>query len=273
MSDQYAVIGNPIGHSKSPYVHTAFARQTGQRMSYIAIEGALDGFAGEVARFFSAGGRGLNVTVPFKVQALALAERSTERARLAGAANTLRWIDGRLEADNTDGVGLVNDIQDNLGLPLGGRRVLLLGAGGAGRGILRPLIEQSPSLVMVVDIDRQQAATIVQPHLHLLDLRCSDYASVGEMEFDVVINATSASLQGVAPPIQASILQGAALAYDLVYGKGLTPFLRLARDAGVDVLADGVGMLVEQAAASFQWWRGIRPQTLPLIDALRVPLT
>ncbi len=287
--DRYAVIGHPIGHSKSPLIHSLFAQATGQALSYTAIEAPLDGFAAAVDAFRAAGGKGMNVTVPFKLQACAYADTVSERARVAGAANALAFdADGRCRADNFDGVGLVRDLTHNLGATLKGRRVLLLGAGGAARGVLQLLLLEQPAVLHVANRSADKAHALVHA-FHALDLGTreltagglNDLAAAGA--FDIVINATAASLDAQALPLPPSldaqalplpptVFAPSALAYDMVYGKGLTPFLRQARDAGAARLADGVGMLVEQAADSFAWWRGVRPATADVIARLRTPL-
>ncbi|MBA3776210.1 MAG: shikimate dehydrogenase [Betaproteobacteria bacterium] len=272
MSDHYAVIGNPIGHSRSPLIHGAFAKTTGQDLEYTAIEGPLDGFAAVVHSFRANGGRGLNVTAPFKLQAFELATDKLERAQLAGAANALKFERDRVFADNFDGVGLVNDIQRNLSVALKGKRVLMLGAGGAARGALLPFLAEQPAELTIANrtVEKaQELARAVGAGSRIVGCGYRDIAG----SFDIVVNATSASLKGELPPIAPDVFATDALAYELVYGKGLTPFLRLAQNAGVKRLADGVGMLVEQAAEAFVWWRGVRPQTRTLIDKLTVPLT
>ena len=272
MTDRYAVIGNPIGHSKSPLIHGAFAKNTGQDLEYIAIEGPLDGFTPTVDAFRTEGGYGMNVTAPFKLQAFELATDRLPRAQLARAANCLKFECNRILADNFDGVGLVNDIQRNLGVALAGKRVLLMGAGGAARGALLPFLEQKPAALVIVNRTVAKARVLAaEVDAHDGVVGCG-YQDLGDQRFDIVVNATSASLKGELPPISPSVFGDDALAYELVYGKGLTPFLRLARNAGVKRLADGVGMLVEQAAEAFVWWRGVRPDTRPLIDKLTVPL-
>ena len=272
MTDKYAVIGNPIGHSKSPLIHGTFARQTAQDLVYTAIEGPLDGFEEAVRRFIADGGRGMNVTAPFKLQAYAMADEATDRARLAGAANTLTFDAGRIVADNTDGVGLVNDIQRNLGVPLAGRRVLVLGAGGAVRGAIRPFLAQAPAELVLVTRDLGKARAIAADVEAFGGLVVGSYADLAQRSFDVVVNATSASLRAELPPVPGTVFGPACLAYELCYAKGLTPFLRLARASGAARLADGVGMLVEQAAEAFAGWRGVRPETRDLIAQLAVPL-
>jgi len=275
--DRYAVIGHPIGHSKSPLIHSQFAQATGQALSYTAIDSPPDAFAATVQRFRDEGGKGLNVTVPFKLEAVALADTLSERARSAGASNALKFEGGRCLADNFDGIGLVRDISHNLGHSLQGRRVLLLGAGGASRGALLPLLEQQPARLFVANRTASKAAELVQSFVqagapsHLLE--GGGYETLQPQDrFDVVINATSASLSAELPPLPAGLLHPDSLAYDMMYGKGLTPFLRLAQSAGVRHLADGVGMLVEQAAEAFFWWRGVRPDTADVIQRIRVPL-
>lgn len=272
MADRYAVIGNPIAQSKSPLIHGSFARATGQDMDYAKLECPLDGFDDAVRDFRHAGGRGLNVTAPFKLQALALATRRSEAARDAGAANALRFVDDAIEAENFDGVGFVRDLVQNLGTPLAGARVLLLGAGGAVRGTLRPVLAQGPARLVVVNRDVAKARELVEGLGAAAQVGWCGYADLGRERFDVVVDGTSASLYGAMPPISAGVFAAGSTAYEMVYGKGLTPFLRLARDAGAARLADGVGMLVEQAAEAFAWWRGVRPATRPVIEQLTVPL-
>ncbi len=273
MNDRYAVIGNPIGHSKSPLIHGTFAKTTRQKLEYIAIEGPLDAFAEAVHTFRAEGGCGMNVTAPFKLQAFELATERLPRAELAGAANALKFVDDRILADNFDGVGLVNDIQRNLGVPLAGKRVLVLGAGGAVRGALLPFLAQKPAVLVMANRTIKKAQALAREVATYGTIVGGGYQDVEDQPFDVVVNATSASLRSELPPISPSVFGEDALAYELVYGKGLTPFLRLASNAGVRRLADGVGMLVEQAAETFVWWRGVRPDTRPLIDKLTVPLT
>ena len=279
MTDRYAVIGHPIAHSKSPLIHGLFAQATGQDMTYEAIDGGAEdgGFARALAAFRAAGGQGMNVTLPFKLQALAAADEASDDARLAGAANALRFDRGHIEACNYDGIGLVRDIAHNLGLPLRGRRVLLLGAGGATRGALLPIARAGAARIVIANRTAPKAAELARdlaPHLAGCAVEGGGLDELSsEDRFDVVINATSSSLSGEAPAVPASTLAGAALAYDMMYGKGLTPFLKLAQDAGSARLADGVGMLVEQAAEAFAWWRGVRPDTREALARLTVPLT
>jgi shikimate dehydrogenase len=276
MTDQYAVIGNPIGHTKSPLIHGLFAQETQQDMRYTAIEGPLepdDAFAQTVRAFIADGGKGMNVTAPFKLKAFAMADERSERAALAGAANALSFKDGRIFAENFDGVGLVRDIEANLKLPMAGKRVLVLGAGGAVRGAVLPFLAARPAELVIANRDISKAkALVAQINTDALPQVCgyADLEALGS--FDLVVNATSASLTGGLPPVPPSAFSPTGAAYELAYGKGLTPFLRLARNAGVLGIADGVGMLVEQAAEAFAWWRGVRPQTRAVIDRLTVPL-
>jgi shikimate dehydrogenase len=272
MSDRYAVIGNPIGHTKSPLIHGSFAAATGQDIDYTAIEGPLDGFAGAVHAFRNAGGRGLNVTAPFKLQAFGLATDRLERAELAGATNALKFEGDRILADNFDGVGLVNDITRNLGVTMKGARVLLLGAGGAARGALPPFLAQDPAELVLVNRTVATATALADTFAAHGRVTASAYADLAGERFDLVVNATSASLKAELPPVPAEVFEGTKLAYELAYGKGLTPFLRLAHGAGTARLADGVGMLVEQAAEAFAWWRGVRPDTRAVIERMTIPL-
>lgn len=272
VTDRYAVIGNPIRHSKSPAIHQAFARDAGIEMEYTVLEPPIDGFLDAVRAFREAGGRGLNVTSPFKLEAHALADVRSSRAEAAGSVNTLRFGDSAVEADNFDGIGLVRDIEHNLGHRITGRRILLLGAGGAARGVVHPLVDHGPSALAIVNRDAERARRVAERIAGAGDIRAGGYDAIGDLAFDIVINATSASMRGELPPADARIFRAARLAYDLAYGLGMTPFLSLARDAGVERLADGVGMLVEQAAESFAWWRGVRPDTGAMIRALAVPL-
>jgi shikimate dehydrogenase len=273
MTDRYAVIGNPIGHSKSPLIHTTFAHDTRQDLEYGLIEATADGFVAAVDAFRAAGGRGMNVTTPFKVQAYDLAGERLPRAKLAGAANALKFDGSRIVADNFDGVGLVNDIQRNLGVALAGKRVLMLGAGGAARGALLPLLAQEPAGIVICNRHVEKACALAADVAGDGRVDACGYAELAGRAFDVVLNATSASLKGEMPPVGKQVFGNGALAYDLVYGRGLTPFLRLARDARAAQVADGVGMLVEQAAEAFVWWRGVRPDTRAMIAMLTIPLS
>lgn len=272
MTDRYAVVGHPIGHSKSPLIHTAFAASTGQDLVYTAIESPLNGFAQTVHDFRAAGGRGMNVTLPFKIEAFELATEPQESARLAGAANALKFDGERILAENFDGIGLVNDIQRNLGFLLQGKRVLICGAGGATRGAILPVAAQGPASLVVANRTSVKAAELAKEFSDSANLIGCGYADLAGESFDVVLNATSTGLGQEALPLPESTFAEGSLAYELVYGKGLTPFLQQARAAGVMHIADGVGMLVEQAAEAFEWWRGVRPDTKAVIQKLTVPL-
>ncbi|RQZ16699.1 shikimate dehydrogenase [Burkholderia sp. Bp9031] len=276
MTDQYAVIGNPIGHTKSPLIHGIFAQASRQDMHYSAIEGPVEpqgAFADAVRAFAASGGKGINVTAPFKLDAFAMSDERSERASLAGAANALKFEGGRILADNFDGIGLVRDIEINLGLPMAGKRVLMLGAGGAARGALLPFLAAGPAEMVIANRDVDKARALSGDVAGRGALVACGYADLVAMgRFDLVVNATSASLAGDLPPVPPSVFCPAGAAYELAYGKRLTPFLRLARNAGVRSVADGVGMLVEQAAEAFAWWRGVRPETATVIERLTVPL-
>ncbi|MBL8485373.1 MAG: shikimate dehydrogenase [Rhodocyclaceae bacterium] len=272
MTDRYCVFGNPIAHSKSPAIHAAFARATGQDMSYVTMLAPLDGFAATLAEFRAGGGCGGNVTVPFKEQACQLSDVLSERARRAGAVNTLKFTPDGVYGDNTDGVGLLRDLTHNLRAELAGRRILLLGAGGAARGIVLPLLEHRPAALCVANRTALRAAALVE---HFGDvagtvpfaaLELGGLAAAGQ--FDLVINSTASGLSGAALALPDSVFAPGALAYDMVYGRGDTPFLAQARAAGARC-SDGLGMLVEQAAAAFDVWRGIHPDTAPVLAALR----
>ena len=274
MTDRYAVIGNPIHQSKSPLIHGLFAHATGQDMDYIAIEGASGGFASAVDAFRAAGGRGLNITTPFKLDAFAYATGRSARAELAGAANALKFDGDRVLAENFDGIGLVRDVVHNLNTPLKGKRVLMLGAGGAARGALLPFLSEQPAQLVIANrsLDKAQELVRIARASGAGPAHGCTYFDLAGQAFDVVFNATSASLHAELPPVPAGVFAPGCLAYELAYGKGLTPFLRLAQNAGVSQLADGVGMLVEQAAEAFAWWRGVRPDTRAVIEKLTVPL-
>lgn len=275
MTDFYAVIGNPIVQSKSPLIHGAFALATGQDLRYGKLLGQLGEFAADADAFRASGGRGMNVTMPFKLDAFAYATDLSDRARKAGAVNALKFEGGKVYGENFDGVGLVNDIQRNLGHPLAGKRVLLLGAGGAARGAVWPILQQKPAQLVIANRTVNKAQTIVADYPESCVLSASGYAQLQNSRaqpFDVVINATSTGLQDDAQPIAASIFAVGGLAYEMVYGQGLTGFLQLAKTTGHTQLADGVGMLIEQAAEAFYWWRGVRPATAPLISSMTVAL-
>jgi shikimate dehydrogenase len=275
MSDRYAVIGNPIGFTKSPFIHNTFARMTGQDLVYEAIEGPVGGFAARVDQFRANGAKGLNITAPFKLDAFAYATELSESAKRAGAANCLKFEGAHAVAENFDGIGLVRDITVNLGVKMRGRRVLMLGAGGAARGALLPFLREGPSELVLVNRTLSKAVALVDEFAGCGPLIVSGYGELADLAdgYDVVVNATSGSLRGEMPPLPSNVFRGADLAYELAYGKGLTPFLKAARTEGVTRLADGVGMLVEQAAEAFAWWRGVRPSTGAVIAELTVPLT
>jgi len=256
------VIGNPVAHSKSPEIHAAFAAQTGQALDYERVLAPLDGFAATVQDLVASGFRGCNVTVPFKLEAFALAGRLTPRARAAGAVNTLSFQDGEIVGDNTDGIGLVTDIVRNAGTPLKGRRVLLLGAGGAARGALLPMLEQRPTLLVIANRTRAKAERLAAEFGGQGAVRASEFETL-DTPFDVIVNATSASLDDALPPLAPAVFASGALAYDMMYAKEPTVFLRFAADHGART-RDGLGMLVEQAAESFFIWRGVRPDTAPV---------
>ena len=268
--DRYAVIGHPVAHSKSPQIHAAFARATGEAIEYVALLAPLDGFAKTVHAFIAAGGRGANVTVPFKQQAYALAQQAGPRAAQARAANVLSFAEGRIVADNTDGVGLLRDLKENLGCAVAGRRVLLMGAGGASWGVTGPLVAEGPAVLSIVNRTRDRAVALVRHFASAAGacvLEALEYGELAGRRYDLVINATSAGLQDAMPWLPPELFLPGALAYDMMYGKA-TPFLAFARAQGARS-ADGTGMLVEQAAESFYIWRGVRPQTAPVIAMLR----
>ena len=275
MSDRYAVIGNPIAHSKSPLIHAAFARQTGEDVQYERLLAPPDGFREAVAQFRAGGGKGLNVTVPFKLEAFTLAQEVSVRARDAEAANFLSFENEQVRADNTDGAGLVRDITVNLGFAAAGKRILLLGAGGAAQGVMGPLLQLRPAALTIANRTVEKAQRLVRTaRLHeqapAAELAGCGFADLEGKQFDLVINATSSSLAGELPPLPAGVFAPGGLAYDMMYGRGLTPFLAFAEEQGAaPKLADGLGMLVEQAAESFFLWRGVRPETAPVIELLR----
>jgi len=273
LSDRYAVIGNPVEHSKSPQIHAEFARQTGQDMVYDRLLAPLDAFKKTAERFFLEGGQGLNITVPFKREAWDMVGFHAAGARDAVAVNTIRVEGDKLVGHNTDGIGLVNDIQCNLGFAIQGKRVLLMGAGGASYGVMQPLLEQRPHRLVLANRTMDKADGLVRHfeqswRLATQGVTAQAYAGLGGGQFDLVINATSAGLSGEMPPLPEGIFAPGALAYDMVYGRD-TPFLAFARNNGAQRVVDGLGMLVEQAAESFYIWRKVRPQTAPVIKTLR----
>ena len=273
MTDRYALFGNPVSHSKSPLIHNAFAQALGHDIDYALIEAPPGGFAAAALAFRDSGGKGCNITTPFKLDAFALATERLQRAELAGAVNCLKFEpDGRILAEMFDGIGLANDIERNLGVPMKGKRVLMLGAGGTVRGALAPFLACGPAALVVVNRTADKAVALARQFAAQGAVSGCGYSDLAGERFDIVLNATSASLRGELPAVPATAFAGASLAYELAYGKGLTPFLRLAQNAGVSHLADGVGMLVEQAAEAWVWWRGVRPPTRAVIDQLTVPL-
>ena len=270
--DRYAVFGNPIAHSLSPQIHCLFAEQTGDRLTYDKVEIAEDQFEAAVGNFFDTGGRGLNITLPFKLRALQLADELTERARMAGAVNTLAAQGGRILGDNTDGAGLVADILQQQGWKIAGRRLLLLGAGGAVRGVLQPLLAQQPGQLVIANRTLSRAQDLERLFQGQGPVAASTLADLHGCRFDLVINGTSASLSGAMPPLPENLLADGADCYDMVYAAQPTVFLRWAQQHGCRHCADGLGMLVGQAAESFLLWRGTRPRVGPILDRLRSQL-
>jgi shikimate dehydrogenase len=267
-------MGHPISHSKSPFIHTAFAAQTGEALRYEAIHVEPGAFAEAVSTFQEAGGRGLNVTLPFKEEAFALADTASDRAARAGAANTLCFdADGGRRADNTDGVGLVRDLRDNHGISLAASRVLLIGAGGAARGVVAPLLEAEPGILVIANRTHTRAVELADRFDSLGPVSALALDALGGHAFDLLINATSASLQSQVPDIPAAVVAEGACCYDMMYSAQATPFMDWGRSAGAARCEDGAGMLVEQAAEAFYLWRGVRPRTAVVIAALRDQLT
>jgi shikimate dehydrogenase len=271
VTDRYVLFGNPVAHSPSPGVHAAFAAQTGQDLRYDRHWVPLGEFARAAAEFFAGGGRGGNVTVPFKEDAFRFAGRLSARAQRAGAVNTLALeSDGQVLGDNTDGIGLVRDLTLNLGWVITGRRVLVLGAGGAARGVLAPLLAEQPAQLLIANRTVDKAEHLAREFADLGRVAAGGFADLAGVEpFDLVINATSASLAGALPPLPEGLLAAGANAYDMMYGAEPTLFLNWAQRQGAGALADGLGMLVEQAAEAFSIWRGVRPETRPVIAKVR----
>lgn len=269
MTDLYAIFGNPINHSKSPNIHRQFAEQTGQDMHYnkqLVNEGEFEVAA---QQFFAQGGKGLNITVPFKLNAFEFAQKHTARAERAGAVNTLaRLSDGTILGDNTDGIGMIHDMH-NLGWEIEGKRILILGAGGAVRGILQPLLEEKPAQVVIANRTPEKAEDLAKNFLDLGDICAKSFAQLDGDLFDIVINGTSASMQGELPPLPDNLLATNACCYDMMYGAEPTIFLTWARQHGAVQIADGLGMLIGQAAEAFYLWRQIRPEVVPVITAMR----
>lgn len=271
-TDQYAVVGHPVAHSLSPFIHERFAQQTGQSIRYTRIDAAPENLATAITGFFRAGGRGLNITLPHKQAAAALAQELTPRAQRAGAVNTLMMRAGTLLADNTDGAGLARDLLNNHRIRIAGRRVLLLGAGGAVRGVLAPLLGLKPASLTIANRTPERAAELAHAFADLGSVRACGYADMGAEPYDILINGTSASLSGELPPLPPVIVARTSFCYDMAYGRDDTPFVRWAHERGVARAAMGLGMLVEQAAESFHLWRGVRPDTASVLSALTAKL-
>ena len=274
---RYAVIGNPVAHSRSPAIHAMFAQQTGQQIDYGRVLAPLDGFLAAVQTFRAEGGQGLNVTVPFKAEAFAYAQRHTQRAAVAGAVNTLVFQADAVLGDNTDGAGLVSDLQGRLGLSLQGARVLMLGAGGAARGVVQPLLEAGVSQLSIANRTPARAEVLcAEVSARIAPVQAGRLAALSLEQahgrFDLIINATAAGLSDAAPDIRPEVLAHAAMALDMVYAAQPTAFMRLAHSAGCPRTEDGLGMLVGQAAESFALWRGVRPDVAPVYAALRAAL-
>jgi shikimate dehydrogenase len=267
--DRYGVIGHPVAHSWSPFIHGIFARQTGQDLVYRLHEVPPPKFRSHVLDFFARGGRGLNVTVPHKLMAAELANELTARAERAGAVNTLALRDENcIIGDNTDGAGLIQDLQTNLGVPIANRRVLIIGAGGATRGVLAPLLQQKPAELAIANRSAPRARALVEDFEDLGEVRSYGFEELPKDAYDLIINATSAGLSGDVPAISAAVIGAGTICYDMTYGKDGTPFVRWAQEHGCSRADQGWGMLVEQAAESFLIWRGVRPQTGPVLAAL-----
>ena len=272
LNDRYVVIGNPIAHSKSPQIHARFAEQTSQSIQYERLLAPLDAFDQTVKSFVATGGRGANVTVPFKLDAFRASTQLSPRARAAEAVNTLRFDAGEIFGDNTDGVGLVRDIVHNAKFTISGKTVLLLGAGGAARGVIQALLAESPSQLIIANRTPERASELVEQFAHEANglLQASSFADL-KSNFDLIINATSASLASELPSVPASIFSSQSFVYDMMYSSHLTLFMQLATSHGA-ITRDGLGMLVEQAAESFFVWRGVRPETTSVYQWLRTQL-
>lgn len=267
---RFAVMGNPVAHSKSPYIHKQFAHQFKHNLEYTAIQVDIGGLRQAVEQFRAHGGSGLNITVPFKLDAFRLANHLSDRAQIAGAVNTLRFdADDMIFGDNTDGTGLVHDLEINLGVHIKDKQVLVLGAGGAARGVLAPLLKHHPARLVVANRTVVRAKELVRDFAAHGKIEVCGFDDLRGKHFDVVINATSASLDGELPPLPETLLARGALAYDMMYGDKPTPFMEWAELHDAGKVVDGIGMLVEQAAESYLIWNGVRPQTAPVIAALR----
>jgi shikimate dehydrogenase len=270
--DRYGLVGHPVEHSRSPFIHTLFARQTGQNLSYELIDATPAAFETAVRGFGAAGGKGLNVTLPHKEAAFTLVDEASNSATAAGAVNTISIDGSRLRGDNTDGVGFVRDVTVNHGQTLDGRTILVLGAGGAARGIVGPLLEQAPRELVIGNRTRDRAARLAAHFGNPRNLRVVAFSELPELPaFDVVVNSTSAGLKGETPPFPGSLVGPESFCYDLVYSRKDTPFVVWARDNGATRAVQGWGMLVEQAAESFSIWRGVRPMTAPILKQLLAP--
>lgn len=268
--DKYAVFGNPIKHSLSPDIHSAFAEQTGQQIIYRRHQVELGKFADAARSFFDNGGKGLNITVPFKLDAFEFANELSMRARRAGAVNTLAVMeDGGVFGDNTDGVGLIRDICNNLDWDITDKRVLVLGAGGAVRGILGPLIRKHPSHLLIANRTVEKAQKLAADFSGLGDVRACRYEALASNHFDLIINGTAASMTGELPELPSDILSDVGCCYDMMYSAEPTPFMRWGASNAAWAVSDGLGMLVEQAAESFYIWRGVKPKTRAVIDRIR----
>ena len=268
--DQYGVVGHPVAHSWSPFIHGMFARETGQSLTYRLFEVAPAEFRERVSEFFAAGGRGLNITLPHKIAAVDVADELTPRAARAHAVNTLAARgDGRLLGDNTDGAGLVHDLCDNLGVVITHRRILMIGAGGAARGVLAPLLALAPSELVIANRTEERAQALAQAFRDLGAVSGAGFRTISGGAFDVIVNATSASLSGEVPAVPDSVIGDETLCYDMAYGKTDTAFIRWAVSRGCTRALQGWGMLVEQAAESFRVWRGVRPPTAAVLAALK----
>ena len=271
--DEYAVMGNPISHSKSPQIHTQFAKQTQQNIRYRAIQVDPGGFEQAIGNFFASGGKGLNITVPFKQEAWQLANELSERARLAGAVNTLKpGTNGGLYGDNTDGIGLVRDLTQNLGVKLTEKRILLVGAGGAARGVIAPLMDNNPQQLVIANRTMDRANELVEHFSGKGHISTMGFDELKDEKFDVVINATSASLKGDLPPLPVTAITNTQIVYDMMYSSEPTLFLQWAQQHGAKKISDGLGMLVEQAAESFYIWRNVLPDTTPVIQNIRASM-
>jgi len=270
MTDRYGVVGHPVSHSWSPFIHGLFARDTGQALSYRLYDFTPQEFEPRVRDFFTLGGRGLNVTVPHKIAAVQIASQLTTRATHAGAVNTLaKQKDGTILGDNTDGTGLVRDLCDNLGLVIIRRRILIIGAGGATRGVVGPLLALEPAAVVIANRTAERAKEMAETFAKLGTVQGVGFGAVSGPAFDVVINATSASLSGELPAVPASVIGPETVCYDMAYGKTDTPFMQWALEHGCARAIQGWGMLVEQAAESFRVWRGVKPSTASVLTALK----